>query len=112
MEYYIKTLINDIRVLEECVADHKKYSKEKWYTSKSAIRINGSIEGYGMFTEFTLKECKDVLALRKSTYEAFIKVSEEALKSAINNKNESFGKPFCEDLERKNVIIEDNPIAV
>lgn len=108
---YINKLISDIKTLKKCIATHKEWKKqESWYTSKTKVRIYDSIIGYSSFTEFTLSECKKILAERVKLHKILITISEESLKDAIERtkeKDDEYHGPFYKDMERLNVIVEE-----
>lgn len=110
---YINKLISDIKTLKNCIATHERWkNQESWYTSKTKASIQDSIIGYSSFTEFTLSECKRILAERVKLHKILIGIAEESLEDAVKRtkeKDDGYQAPFYKDKERLNVIVEEVP---
>lgn len=106
----IKKLIEDMKILSECIATHEEWKNESWYNSKTTVGIIGLIEGYDMFSKFTYRMAKKVYAERKDSYDLLISLSEDALKSAKKEYSEyptkEYLKPYYKDIEREFVIVD------
>lgn len=113
IEQQLEGLIDEIKALHDCMATHKEWKLESWYSSKTKVHCDKHIDGYAEYhPSFTILECKKVLEDRQIKYDLLILLSESALEAAIKRINRSDNlqhhEPYYKDIERRFVIVDDD----
>ena len=104
----INELIEEIKEINGFIKVLAKWkATESFYNSKTSHGYAYSIRGLSG-NELTLKDWKKIRKEKVDHYNLLIDIAERALISAkkSSEKHENWGKPFHEDIDRINVLIE------